>query len=129
MIEQFIKDNKFRRDLPGAESGQVMIITVLVLTIVALSASAIATFLTNAQLRRARGIANSTKAIYAADSGIEYELYRTFIDPSYTFTFAPDADGVHRLTNNSGFTTTVTNSRIRSVGEFNSAYRAFSVTF
>ena len=58
--------------------GQVMLITVLVLSGTILGATAIAGLLMIYQVRQSTDIMNSTKAIYAADSGIEWRLYKFF---------------------------------------------------
>ncbi len=60
------------------ESGQVMLITVLVLSGTILGATAIAGLIMLYQVRQSTDIVNSTKAIYAADSGIEWRLYKFF---------------------------------------------------
>lgn len=59
-------------------SGQVMIITILVLGGAILSATTIAGLLMLYQIRQTTDIANSGKAIYAADAGIEWSLYNWF---------------------------------------------------
>ena len=61
--------------------GQVMLITVLVLSGTILGATAIAGLLMLYQIRQSTDIVNSTKAIYAADSGIEWQLYKFFKAP------------------------------------------------
>ena len=62
----------------SARSGQVMIITILVLGGAILSATTIAGLLMLYQIRQTTDIANSGKAIYAADAGIEWSLYNWF---------------------------------------------------
>ena len=57
-------------------SGQVMLLTVLVLSATLLSVTAIAGLLTFYQIKQATNVKNSVKAIYAAETGIELELYR-----------------------------------------------------
>lgn len=52
-----------------------MLLTVLILSGVILAATTIAGLLMLYQIRQSSDIANSTKAIYAADSGIERALY------------------------------------------------------
>ena len=56
------------------EKGKVMLLTVLVIGGLLLGASAIAGLLMVYQIRQSGDVANSTKAIFAADSGIEWEL-------------------------------------------------------
>ncbi len=55
-----------------------MLITSLVLSSTLLGATTIAGLLMLYQLRQGSDIANSTKAIYAADAGLEWRLYRFF---------------------------------------------------
>ncbi|MCP6720210.1 MAG: hypothetical protein KJI72_02735 [Patescibacteria group bacterium] len=52
-------------------SGQVMLISVIMLGGILLSAAAIAGLLTIYQIRAANDVVNSAKAIFAADTGIE----------------------------------------------------------
>jgi len=56
--------------------GQVMLITVLALSGTILGATAIAGLLMVYQLRQSNDVINSNKAIFAADSGLEWRLYR-----------------------------------------------------
>lgn len=63
---------KFRR------GGQVMILTVLALGGAILGATTIAGLLMLYQIRQATDLANSGKAIYAADAGLEWTLYNWF---------------------------------------------------
>ncbi len=76
-------ENAARRgQAPRRRSGQVMIITILVLGGAILSATTIAGLLMLYQIRQTTDIANSGKAIYAADAGIEWALYTWFCTPS-----------------------------------------------
>ncbi len=65
------------------KNGQVMLTVVLTLGGVMLITSAISGILINNQIRQATNIVNSTKAIYAADSGVEagYYFYLKNITP------------------------------------------------
>ena len=58
--------------------GQAMILTVLVLGGAILGATTIAGLLTVYQVRQTADFANSAKAIFAADAGIEWGLYQFF---------------------------------------------------
>ena len=71
---------KFRlgKDEYDTRRGQVMIITILVLGGAILSATTIAGLLMLYQIRQTTDIANSGRAIYAADAGIEWSLYNWF---------------------------------------------------
>ena len=69
--------------LPGS-GGQTMILTVLALGGTLLGATTIAGMLMLYQIRQAGDMANSAKAIYAADAGIDLALYQ-FFNPSTTY--------------------------------------------
>lgn len=78
-----------------------MLLTVLILGGSILGASAIAGYLMTLKIRNSSDIINSTKAIYAADAGIEWKLYNLFKN-SYPkpvffngvqFEIIPDAKG------------------------------------
>lgn len=60
--------------------GQVILLTVLVLSGSILGASAIAGYLMLLSIRGATDLGSSAKAISAADAGIEWELFRSFKD-------------------------------------------------
>jgi hypothetical protein len=59
-------------------SGQVMILTVLALGGTLLGATTVAGLLTLYQIRNSTDLANSAKAIFAADAGVEWGLYNAF---------------------------------------------------
>ncbi|MBI5220825.1 MAG: hypothetical protein HY978_03245 [Candidatus Liptonbacteria bacterium] len=61
--------------------GQVMILTTLTLGGVLLGATTIAGLLMVYQIRQTNDMANSAKAVFAADSGIEWGLYSYICDP------------------------------------------------
>lgn len=97
-----------------------MLLTVLVLGGSILGASTIAGYLMLLKIRTSSDITNSTKAIYAADSGIEWELYKYFKDkPDY----AQPA-----LSNGASFIATE-GETIKVVGNAGNSYRAFEITF
>jgi len=98
-----------------------MLLTVLVIGGVLLGASSIAGLLMVYQIRQASDVTNSTKAIFAADSGVEWELYRMFVNPAYQ---KPE------MSNGATISTTVNGtSSIISVGSSQKASRAFEITF
>lgn len=68
------------RNSGSKNSGQVMLLTVLVLSATLLSVTFVAGLLTFYQLRQAGSVVNSVKAIYAAEAGLELELYRWYGD-------------------------------------------------
>ena len=100
--------------------GQVMLLTVLVIGGLLLGASAIAGLMMVYQLRQASDVVNSTKAIFAAHTGIEWEPYRMFKNSNY-------AKPV--MTNQADFSTTVYGGNtVKSIGSSNRSSRAFEMT-
>lgn len=93
------------------------------------------------QLRQTTNIADSTRAAYAADAGLECELYRQFKAPAGfsctsnpSFTCGTDAYGAFcSLPNNSLFRIIAVPAApfpgIRAVGESGRSARAFEVGF
>jgi threonine/homoserine efflux transporter RhtA len=69
-------------------SGQVMILTVLALGGTLLGATTVAGLLTLYQIRNSTDLANSARAIFAADAGIEWALYNYFCSDTATSTCA-----------------------------------------
>lgn len=63
---------------PRPKSGQVALLTVLLLSAVFLSATAIAGLLTSYQLSQVGRITDSTEALLAADAGVERALFAVF---------------------------------------------------
>ena len=98
-------------------TGQVMILTVLALGGVLLTATAIGGLLTVLQIRQAADFSNSTKAIFAADTGLEWGLYQ-FFQPAST---APQPS----LTNGATFTVECfddLNNQLPDCTDFNTKY-------
>jgi len=96
--------------------GQVMLLTVLILGGSILAASTITGYLMLLKVRESSDITNSAKAIFAADSGIEWELYKQFKNPDYP---RPS------LSNNTTFISSNDTQKIKSIGESNNIFRAF----
>ncbi len=65
--------------------GQVLLITVLALGATILGATTIAGLLLVYQIRQATDLSNSGRAVYAADSGIEWGLYNYYFSHFSTF--------------------------------------------
>lgn len=63
--------------------GQVMLLTVILLSGTVMGATAIAGMLTIYQLRQSSNVSDSMRALYAADTGIGWELYKNSKDSSY----------------------------------------------
>jgi len=75
LIKKFlVEDGKLK-----AEKGQVMLLTVMVTGGLILTASVIGGLLMLYQVRQSTDIINSTKAIFAADAGLEWDLYQRFV--------------------------------------------------
>lgn len=71
-----------------SQNAQVMLLSVLVLSGVILSASAIAGLLTFFQLRQANDAVSSAKAVFASDAGIEAESYNCFKNKNESVSFS-----------------------------------------
>lgn len=125
------------------ESGQAVLIFVLVLGATILSVTAIAGYVTLQKLRASTDIVDSAKAIYAADSGVEWCFYNKFYAAG-TSTYACDSSQVSDpgfmaspiFTNNlSGNTVDVSvseegaapNTVVKSIGHSGRSYRAFGI--
>lgn len=65
------------------KKAQVLLNSILVIGGLLLMSTALAGTIVKYQLRSATDIAGSTKAIFAADTGIEWELYKIFKDSNY----------------------------------------------
>ena len=65
------------------KKAQVMVNSILVIGGLVLISSVLAGTVIRYHLRSATDVAGSTKAIFAADTGIEWELYKMFKDSSY----------------------------------------------
>ncbi len=115
-----------------------MLITVLALSGTILGATTIAGLLMLYQIRQSTDIVNSTKAIYAADSGLEWRLYKFYSDDQIC-NDCPDGVACPEpsMQNNSSFQTTCTledlgggASRvvIKSTGQSLQNARAFEIT-
>lgn len=61
----------------SSRQGQVMILTILALGGTLLGATTVAGLLTLYQIRNSTDLTNSAKAIFAADAGIEWALYKS----------------------------------------------------
>lgn len=114
--------------------GQVMLIVVLALSATILGATTIAGLLTLYQIRQATDVTNSMKAIYAADAGIEWRLYKLFKTDNYSCQDCPEGGVCPQpvLTNGAEFSATCAglasgDLSIKSKGYSHKTYRAFGV--
>ena len=110
-----------------------MIIATLALGGVILGATTIAGLLMIFQIRGTTNAADSAKAIFAADAGIESALYQRFKNvPSPALAFANGASVDIRCFDDAGVEADCSDNMsisARSVGVANTARRAFSLTF
>lgn len=98
--------------------GQVMLLSAILIGGSILAATSIAGYLMLLQVRQSTNIANSGKAITAASSGIDLELYKIYRNgnqPPIVF-----SNGAQVQTSKIG-------GIITSVGKFGDSYRAFSL--
>ena len=118
------------------EKGQVMLITVLTLGGLLLAVTTIGGLLMTYQIRQSSDITNSTKAIIAADAGIEWELYKIkqanstypqiqFTNNASVATTCKLADGTDCKYDGNDLDAGVT---IKSIGNSSRIYRAFEMT-
>ena len=95
-----------------------MLLTVLLLGGIILTVSTITGYLMILKIRTSSDITNSAKAIFAADAGIEWELYKQFKNSNY-----PKPS----FSNNADFTIFNSGGKIKSIGKAGDSYRAFEV--
>jgi len=126
--------------LHSTRRGQAMLITVLAISGTLLGATTVAGLLMVYQLRQSVDAGTSAKAIFAADSGLEYGLYKFFYPtstlsvPSFTniiqagdgvtVTCYSDSQGANPLPGCDDQGTAL----IRAVGKFGEVSRAFELS-
>lgn len=116
-----------------------MLITVLVLSGTLLGATAIAGLLMLYQIRQTSDVINSTKAIFAADAGMEWRLYKFFKADNQTCKDCPDGAACPQpvFTNGASFQSTCSEQlsgttktvTFRSNGNASKNNRAFELSF
>jgi len=123
-------------------SGQVIILTVLILGGTLLGTASVAALLLVYQIRQSTDFGNSGKAIFAADSGIEWALYNHF-NPGVSRLFQKTEGNAWAADLTNGASGKVTCFQadtqldcadpnvnvIRSVGSSNETSRAFRLSF
>lgn len=123
-----------RKLLKKYQQGQAMILTVLVLSSIVLSLSAIGGYLMLVRLRVSSDIGSTMRAIYIADAGLECETYNHYkngdaagycADPSRNSFLSGAVDDV----DNFYYETTSDPAFIRSVGTARTANRSFRLDF
>jgi hypothetical protein len=118
--------------------GQVMLITVFALSGTILGATTIAGLLMLYQIRQSTDVGNSTKAIFAADSGLEWRLYKFYKTDKQKCLECPDGGAcpAPSLQNESTFQATCTlqgsgtsqSVVIKSIGTSGNNSRALEIT-
>lgn len=106
-----------------AQNGIALLLTVVILSIVTLIAVLIADIVI-VQLKLAKDIGDSQAAIYAADSGIEWQLYQ--IRKGVLVSSPVMSNGATTTTTVIGI---APNFTIKSLGSYQSANRQFEVSF
>ena len=105
------------------QKGIALLLTIIIISIVLLIAALIVNVVV-VQLKLAGDINNSTTAIYAADSGVEWQLYQIRSGASAS---AP------AMSNGATVSATVTgtspNFTIKSLGSYRAVKRQFEVSF
>ena len=116
-----IANKKFKSS--AGQSGVALLLTMIILSVVTLVSVFIVNIVSN-ELKLSRDINDSKKAIYAADSGVEWQLYQ--IRQGATV-----ASPV--MSNGAIVSVTVTGSypifNIKSLGSFNTVKRQFEISF
>ncbi len=105
------------------QSGIALLLTVIILSVVILVAVSI-TGIVITQLKLARDIDDSKVAIYAADSGVEWQLYQ--IRQGVSVASPVMLNGATVVTTVTG---TVPNFTIKSLGSYRFVKRQFEVSF
>jgi hypothetical protein len=112
-----------------SKSGQVMILTVVLISGAILSATSLAGLLVMYQLKQSTDVLNSAKAVFAADAGIECTVYNYNVpDPMHV----PRGVDCSKwdLSNKSIFTTQMVNATtVVSIGKSGRSTRAFQMDF
>jgi hypothetical protein len=104
-----------------SQKGQVMVLAIVVLTAMILSTTTLAAFLALYHLRSAGDMTHSAQALYAADAGVECELFNSYRSASLSCGDEIEFNnGVSVKTKSEG-------GIIRSIGSRGRSARAFEV--
>lgn len=105
-----------------------MLLSMLILGGILLGASTLAGLLMLYQFRQASNAGQSAQAIFAADAGIEWELYKALKDPAYPKPMM--TNGAEFTTSYRPATSTPPDSEsVRSIGTSGRTARAFELFF
>ena len=108
------------------QAGQVMLLTVMMLTGVILSTTSLVALITLYQIRQTGDVTASTQAIFAADAGIECALY---VKKGGTPKDWGNCSQVKLISNEAEFKTVSEPGSIKSAGKSRRSSRAFEVSF
>ncbi|MDD5430644.1 MAG: hypothetical protein PHP03_00205 [Candidatus Pacebacteria bacterium] len=114
----------------SGRSGQAMLLTILMLSGTIIGAVAIGGYMMISQIRQSTDVINSAKAIFAADAGLEWRLYKFSKDGQECKECpAGEACPAPTLNNSASVKTSCVeqggNKVIKSTGSSNKIYRAF----
>ena len=115
----------FKFSASSANQGQVMLLAVLIIGASILTMTSISGYLMLQRIRSSSNIIDSTKAIFAADTGIEWELFKK--NKCAEGSTNPLCSEKPFLTNNSSFNTFLSEQSIKSIGTSIKSNRALKV--
>ncbi len=113
---------------PQLVSGQVMLLTVMMLTGVILSTTSLVALITLYQIRQTGDVTASNQAIFAADAGIECALYKKIKEKKSDATINEECTGLV-FDNKAQVKVVAEPSTIKSAGKSRRSSRAFEVSF
>ena len=108
------------KKIKNQNSGQVMMIVVLVLSGIIIGATAVSGLMTVRQTRQTADAGNSSKAVFAADAGLEWRIYK-FIDDGYACKAEDCSDG-GLFCDQKPFNDTILITTCKSAGQDNTHY-------
>lgn len=117
--------NKLIFKLRTNNQGQVMLLAVLIIGASILAMTSISGYLMLQRIRSSSNIVDSTKAIFAADTGIEWELFKK--NKCIEGSTNPLCTTKPSLTNNSSFNTFLSTQSIKAIGTSIKSNRAFEI--
>lgn len=113
-LEQVLRQN----------SGQAMLILVMVIGSTMLGVSTIAGYISLQKIRTATDIVDSAKSIYAADAGVEWCFYQRKDNPE---TPCNNEGNQPVMGNDSSVSVNQLGNIVKSIGHSNRSYRAFGI--
>lgn len=110
------------------QAGQVMLLTVMMLTGVILSTTSLVALITLYQIRQTGDVTASTQAIFAADAGIECALYTKIKEKKDDAAISKKCTGLV-FDNKAEVKVAAEGGTIKSAGKSRRSSRAFEVSF